>query len=395
MSIIGIDIEQFARDPYATGIQRVLQQLALHWPSDVARAEFIVPIGDDELMLLPEAQAARLLALPFAEHKSPEPGFDANHHLRLQVEALLGEQAGDPDIPRIGLAEVVGRYDAWLLPEVSYLPSVLARLELVSASMRTAMIGYDALPMTEPANYRHVPGVGANVSEYFRLLATVDAVACISDWSRDQILSRLRRDPSLVTTVAHPGGDHLDIRQAASPATSRPTFVRLGTMEARKRPQEILRGFLRAVEQGTDAELLFIGNPNASAEAINEELRTAVASGVPVRWVTGAADAEVYDLVAAGDAFLSIGIEGYGIPVLEAIRLGTPCLFDGIQPAGKFMVGKGAAHVDAGNEDEMAAMFAEWGKSGALDALRASLRPDAVPSWSAFARDVALSAAGM
>ena len=56
----------------------------------------------------------------------------------------------------------------------------------------------------------------------------------------------------------------------------------------------------------------------------------------------------MHDLVNTSSAFLSIGIEGYGIPVLEAIRLGTPVLFDGIQPAGDLMAGSGAQRGPAG-----------------------------------------------
>ena len=42
---VGIDIEQFMRDPYGTGIQRVLQYLAIAWPADVP-ADFLVPAAD-------------------------------------------------------------------------------------------------------------------------------------------------------------------------------------------------------------------------------------------------------------------------------------------------------------------------------------------------------------
>ena len=389
MSVIGIDLEQFVRDPYPTGIQRVLQQLAVNWPAAIAHAQFVVPVDDRRFALLDPAQAADLLTLPFVERSSDDLDFDTGHALRLAVAAAVDAVRRDADIPKVTLAQLVGLHDAWLLPEVSYLSSVLQRLDIFARSMPTAMIGYDALPMTEPSNYRFVPGTGANVSEYFRRLATVDAVVCISEWSRSQLIGRLRRGPALVTTVAHPGGDHLAIRPAASTTAPRPVFVRLGTMEARKRPQEILRGFLKAVAQGVDAELLFIGNPSASDEAINADVRAAIDAGAPVRWVIGASDAQVYDNVAAGDAFLSIGIEGYGIPVLEAIRLGTPCLYDGIQPAGELMEGKGAAHVDASDEDAMAQMFATWTKPGALDDLRRVLAPQDVPAWSDFAMSVA------
>lgn len=160
-------------------------------------------------------------------------------------------------------------------------------------------------------------------------------------------------------------------------------------MEARKHPVQILRGFQRAVREGTKAELVFIGNPNASAEAINDEVNQAVADGYPVTWVRGASDADVYDLVHAGDAFLSIGVEGYGIPVLESIRLGTPVVYDGIQPAGDLMSGRGAQRSPALGEDDLAAMFARFGQRGQLEEICRRLDASSVPTWDEFAHAVA------
>ena len=394
MSVVGIDLEQFIRDPWATGIQRVMQQLARNWPDEVG-AEFVLPNDDGTFTLLDRQQATDLLTLPFVEHGAragtTEPGFDANHHLRTQVnQAVLGYR-DDRAVPKVRLGELISIYDAWLLPEVSYLPAVLERLDLFGRCMPVAMIGYDALPMTDPANYRFRPGTSSQVSGYFRRLATVDAVVCISGYARDAILDRLRRDRSLRTTVAHPGGDHIPVRESA-PSIGRPTFLRVGTMEARKRPAEILRGFLEAVHGGLDAELVFIGNPNASSAAVNAEVAAAVDAGEPVRWIQGASDQEVTQAVIAADAFLSIGIEGYGIPVLEAIRLGTPVVFDGIQPAAELMAGRGATRLPAHDEAHLADMFRTIGHRDAIDNLRAQCDPYAVPTWNDFAGAVAAAA---
>jgi glycosyltransferase involved in cell wall biosynthesis len=386
MTAIGIDLEQFIRDPYATGIQRVLQQLALNWPSDIVQADFVVPLANGKYALLDPVTASELLALPF-QARGPEDD------LRQQVDAFISEFAGRLTTTQVGLGDLVAIFDGWLLPEVSYLPSVLERLDLFSRCMPTTMIGYDTLPQTEPANYRFVPGAAAQVSEYFRRLVTVDTVVCISDYARDEILNRLRRDPVKAIAVAHPGGDHL-VARAPDAAHSQQTpgrtqFIRLGTMEARKRPLEILRGFQQATRGGLDAELIFIGNASASSEAINTEIRAAIAAGYPVSWVTGASDEQVHDIVHAGSAFLSIGVEGYGIPVLEAIRLGTVVIFDGIQPAGDLMAGKGARRVSVGDDARMAAMFIEYGRPGGLDSLRAELDASAIPSWREFVEHVA------
>lgn len=373
---VGIDIEQFVTDTYGSGIQRVLQYLAKDWPTDEVTADFVVPVGDRFGLLTPD-QAARMLSIPFEPR---EPGSD----LRLLVRDHLAEL----DIVRVKSGDLLSIYDAWLLPEVSYLPSVLERFELFHTCLPTLMIGYDTLPMSEPANYRFKPGSAAWVSEYFRHLASADSVVCISDYARDSILGRLRRDPALPISVGHPGGDHLDVREGAAP--ERALFARLGTMEARKRPVEILSAFAEAVaKHGAQADLLFVGSPSASDESINSALRRVIDDGLPVTWVQGAADAQVHDLIHGASAFLSIGTEGYGIPVLEALRLGTPVLYDGIQPAADLMDGKGARRAPAMSHEDLVRMFIDYAIPGAMTSLSAEVNSNAVPTWADFARSVA------
>jgi hypothetical protein len=224
MTHVGIDIEQFVTDPYGSGIQRVLQYLAKDWPHDMATADFVVPYRG-EFILVPPLKASQLIGL----------AFDANisGDLRESIANRVSELADE--CPSVKLGTLLSMYDRWLLPEVSYLPGVLHRFELFGRCLPTSMIGYDALPMTEPSNYRFVPGRARYVSEYFRLLAKADVVVCISDYSREEILNRLRRDRSLITTVAHPGGDHVDVREPQIKLSTSPVkFVRLGTLEERK-----------------------------------------------------------------------------------------------------------------------------------------------------------------
>ncbi|MDO8307646.1 MAG: glycosyltransferase [Actinomycetota bacterium] len=371
---VGIDIEQFATDPYGSGIQRVLQYLAREWPGERVQADFVVPRGRGFALLSP-VQAADVLSVPF------EPRAEGDD-LRAAVARALDRQ----EAPVVMAGDLLALYDAWLLPEVSYLPSVLERFALFSRCMPTAAIGYDALPMTEPANYRFPPGSAAWVSEYFRLLAVADSVVCISEYARDSILGRLRRDPARPICVAHPGGDHIPIRPPGIDAP--PVFVRLGTLEARKRPIEILRAFRLARARGVHAELVFVGGASASDSAINDEIATATREP-GIRWVQHATDTEVHALVHAAGAMLSVGVEGYGIPVLEAIRLGTPVLFDGIQPAADLMLGGGAFRIDASTPETLADALEEAARPGMLGGMHEGLRPESVPTWATFAQTVA------
>ena len=378
MITIGVDIEQFVADPYGSGIQRVLQYLAREWPEDLAVGSFVIPQGV-EFLLLDPTQAAGLIGIAFAPHRSQDLRIDVGAY----INALL------PEVDVVGRAELESKVDAWLLPEVSYLPSVLARFESMTALMPTAMIGYDALPMTEPANYRFPPGVAANASEYFRLLATTNVLVCISNYSMRTIADRLRRSSLLHSTVAHPGGDHVPVEQKRSPQSAGPVhFLRVGTMESRKRPLEMARAFLQAREAGLDLRLTYVGAQSSSYEWMNEELVEAEKRDLGFTWVTRASDDDLVSIMSQCDAFLSFGTEGYGIPVLESIRRGTPVLFGGIQPAAELVKGLGAIDCGEPTKENIRAAFEKYADQSAIKEVRQMVEPDAVPTWADFARGV-------
>ena len=389
MSHVGIDLEQFVTDPQGSGIQRVLQQLALHWPTHEVPADFVVPY-DHGFLLLSASQAAEVLSVVFTEAGQTDP--------RGAVATRIAAVAHDA--PLVDLGRLMALFDAWLLPEVSYLTSVHERFRLFSAAMPTCMIGFDILPMSEPWNYRFRPGSSASVSEYFRLLATCDSVVCISDFTRDELLHRLRRDSKRAVCVAHPGGDHINKgalgRTRQHHASREVRFLRVGTLEARKQPTEILDAFRQAAKKGMRAELVFVGSASASDESINSAVRSAAQEGIGVQWIEHASDSEILDQIASADLFLSVGTEGFGIPVLEAISMGTPVLFSGRQPAGEVMEGRGATRLRESSRaaSAWADAFAFYANPDQAEELRLTVAPDEVPTWGAFAATVAQASRG-
>ena len=371
---VGIDVEQFARDPYGSGIQRVLQQLAINWPEHEIEADFVFPDGDLFALLSPD-QAVGILSVPFAE---AEAGSDLRELVRTAIETAAG--------PRVRGADLLSLYTCWLLPEVSYLPSVLERFRIFHASMISVMIGFDALPMTEPANYRFPAGTVPFVSDYFRQLAQADRVICISDYAREELWRGLRRPMNLYTEVAHPGGDHVPAqppRDSQGPVR----FIRLGTLESRKMPLEIMNAFLAA---GCDnSELIFIGGGSSSDSSINSAIAMASESNSSVTWVKGATDAQVNELISSADVFLALGTEGYGIPVLEAIAAGTPVVFGGIQPAAELMRGMGAREHSGFDHGNLVDLFQTYSQPGNVEELQFEIDSSRIPTWADFAHSVA------
>ncbi len=374
---IGVDLEQYVTDPQSSGIQRVLQQLAREWPGDLANADFVVPYRGRYLLLSPQ-QADSLISLSF----STTTGAQLRQAVNDRLDALAQEA------PQVDEGRLLALYGAWLLPEVSYLPSVLQRYERFARIMPTTMIGFDVLPMSEPANYRLTPGVAAQASEYFRLLVKADSVVCISAHTRDQIWERLRRDRALPISVAHPGGDHIPINESGSRPEGPTRFLRVGTLEARKMPLEIAEAFTHARANGGDAELIFVGRPSASEPNINEAMQRACDAQDGIAWIQDADDHAVSDMIRESDVFFSFGVEGYGIPVLEAIRMGTPVVYAGVQPAAELMEGCGATAIEDLSVAGIAAAIEHFSSPDACDNLSGAIDPTAIPTWKEFARGV-------
>lgn len=378
MITVGMDLEQFLEDPFGSGIQRVLQQLAIHWPSSEVLALFVVP-EDDHFVILNRDQASAILSLPFALTRSEVEERGLAAHVR--------EAFGLLDVSRRTTGELIETLDVWCLPEVSYLPSVLDRFADFGEHMPTVMVGFDTLPMTQAGNYRIPPRAAADASRYFRILARAGGILSISDFARDSIIDRLRRDPELPIAVAHPGGDHLD-PAVTSEAPRRPgpvRLLRLGTMEARKRPREVTAAFKAVRQEGLDIELTFIGSPSTSDLSINNEISQAVAADAAISWVTDASDEVVGRLIDEADVFLSFGIEGFGIPVVEAVRRGTPVLFGGIQPAARALVHAGALDIGGDDIESIARALRRFAQLSEVQILKRSVDPLRVPRWSDFA----------
>ena len=387
---VGIDLEQFCVDPYGSGIQRVLQYMALTWPQGEIEPVFIAPMPDSsrsEFIALNSQQASDLLSVPFAPPATQHPS-DRN---------LVGEIAAKLlsfNAPVLTLSQVLATCHVWFLPEVTYLDQVLERFALMAQAMPTLMIGYDTFPMTEPSNYRFRPGMAAQVNGYFHHLTNADSVVCISEFARQSLWGQLRRDRSLPCTVAHPGGDH--VPSSSAPALSAPVrFIRLGTLEARKHPVEIVDAFVAAIDSGISAELLFIGRPSASDSSINDRLYVAIDSDYPITWIESASDAEVQQLVAESDVFLSVGHEGYGIPVLEAIQLSTPVLYWGVQPAAVLIQGHGSREIgtESGSlHDVLVSAFSTYSERSTVSEFRDEISSQVVPQWEDFSREIAQAA---
>lgn len=372
MSTVLVDVTQFCRQPARSGVQRALAELARHWPADLD-ARFVSRQGGE----LQAVEPLRFASAADAVLGSPPSADDG----ALVAAALRGRPVSAADQRR---AVVV-------LPEPTYDAEVLGHLEQRLRERRPVLaVAYDCLPMTAPWAF---PGNGqALTSRYFRLLAAATRAVATSDAVHEVLTARLRRDPA-ATPTCWLGVDHLAPPPSARRAPEPWRFLVVGTVEPRKRVPLAAAAVARLREQVPDAQLVVVGR--AGCEEPRElRLLEGMHRRGEVEWLSDASDEDLRRELGRAAALLSLGEEGFGLPVVEAAGAGCPVLYAGVQPAAGLLRERGAWPVAAGTAQELADELLRWGPDR-LAAARDQVTLEGLPTWRDFARQVGTQAQGL
>ncbi len=164
-----------------------------------------------------------------------------------------------------------------------------------------------------------------------RLLATrcarsADRVLTISEASKRDLVDTLRLDPRRIDVTP------LAVRDEEPAATPEPELrekLALGDAPlllcvAEKQPHKNLASLVRALAE-VDGVTLVLAGAGSSHEAELRRLASELVVSERVRMLDWVAEADLEGLYRAAKAFvLPSLIEGFGLPILEAMRAGTP-----------------------------------------------------------------------
>lgn len=167
-----------------------------------------------------------------------------------------------------------------------------------------------------------------------RTVPGIDGIITIArstaDEIRDQPLVRRHRVP---VTSFHLGHD-LRADGAAAATTipedawsGGPTFAMVGTIEPRKRHEAVLTVFSRLWEEGCRANLLMIGSIGWDVDGFLDQVRRHPEYGRSLFLCHQVGDHELRASIQRADAtIMASKAEGFGLPVVESLALGTPVL---------------------------------------------------------------------
>ncbi len=194
--------------------------------------------------------------------------------------------------------------------------------------------------------YTHPENLTADSSRYYRQIErsieVADRVITVSRYTADQLIERTRIDPEHIVII-HNGvsisrpvpsveeaqttlGRTLDEKTENLLRGGRPIILVVGTIEPRKRQQLLLRA-LHCTELRYNAVrplLVLVGQAGWSCDDVIIELQAAADAGHAV-WLDSANDETLDALYRLATVLAMPSLdEGFGLPILEAMRFGLP-----------------------------------------------------------------------
>lgn len=320
-----------------SGIDRVELAYAEHLPPE--RTRFVVlNRGQSRLAVLPDSAARRFPALVRQGWTNGDPGACRPAALALLAGALFGPE------PKGG---------TYLLLSHRHLHRQMAlRRALSRAGSRFLPMVHDLIPLTHP-EYVRPPETARHRLRMKTIAALADSVLVNSAATARALADYLPRDVAVGVVPLGTGftqaaggpvratrrGNCADSGGADIPVTQRtgtgpircpqPYFVTVGTIEPRKNHLLLLNIWRRMVAQNPDHTpvLVIAGRRGWENENIIDLLDRCPALRHHVVEYNNVPDAILPELIGGARALLMPSFaEGFGLPVAEALTLGTPVL---------------------------------------------------------------------
>jgi len=333
-----IDVTELAREDLGAGIQRVVKRILAEWllaPPAGWRVE-PVRLSSDRGYVHARRFLGRWLGLAGAGDDVP-------------IEPRVGDRFLGLDLVR-DHAEVAHA----------------ALLALQARGVRGAVVVYDLLPWRHPEWFP--PGMQARFADWLqRVVAPADQALCISGAVADELRAMLAAsDVGRVPRIGvFPLGADLQVPtppRECLPARrpGRLRWLMVGTIEPRKGHAQALQAFEILWSRGIEVELVIAGHPGWKVEDLLARLRSHPERGGRLHWLESVEDPQLAAAYRDCDVLLMASQgEGFGLPVVEAARLGLPVLARDL-PVFREVAGEGADYFRGDDGVALATAIQHW-----------------------------------
>lgn len=361
-----VDVNDTARTPGTTGIQRVVRSTLEHW------------LADQTVSLVVWNGAA-----------------SAPRSLRRREAALVGATAAS----RVEI--VIPWGGSWVLPEIATDPRRVDRMRSIAQYARVAStaIGHDAIPMTSAETAGN--GMPGRFARYLSTIARFDSVAATSRSSRaefagfETMLAGAGVPGPTITEIelpaaSNPGPADAELVRRAGVQDDATLVLAIGSHEPRKNHLALLQAAELVWRDGLPFTLVIAGGNSWANEGFERAVAAARARKRSIVTLGGASDATVWALYrrARFTVFPSLN-EGFGLPVVESISARTPVITADFGSMRESAEGHGGLLVNPRSDHEIAsAMRLLLTDDVELERLREETATAPQRSWAQYASEL-------
>ncbi len=264
---------------------------------------------------------------------------------------LLADLLARPGVERVTLPRPEWRRSRlqWIVGSASVYPTILrARPRLYHATEGNGLVRvpgvttvatlYDLIPLHDQTAHFPLGRLDNRIgyARYLRLLQRVDHLIAISEATKRDAVERLRIPPERVTVTPlavdarrfYPRAPDEIARVLARYRLRRPYFLHIGSSDPNKNTENILRAFDQFSRHSHAEHILCIaGKWPAQALARLERSYPDLLESGRLRVLGYVPADDLPALYGGADLFVYPSLlEGFGLPVLEAMRCGAPVL---------------------------------------------------------------------
>ena len=344
-----IDVTSSCRSPQNTGMQRMTrrifaelnQRLNVQPISWNTAGDFYIELGPRELQLLTQPFAARSGAMAHPEWRGEDPFTESFRMLR--------RQRFFPD-------QEIGATDVFFVPDIfrdgrrEALPAFLKQ-----TSARKVAIFHDATDLRLTDVY---PDREWKSRPYLQALALFDLVICVSEEARNDLHHFWNKYGCRATETAVElwPGELDDAQSATTGDESSSSVLYVSSFHGRKNHLRLLDAAEQLWSEGIQLDLTLIGrNVGAPFNAIVREIWNLRMRGRPLRWLRHVNDETLWRAYRKCHFTIYPSLmEGFGLPVVESLLHGKPCICGGNGALGEVARGGGCLVVDQTKTDALA-----------------------------------------
>lgn len=322
-----------------TGVQRVVRGLAVALVRRGERVRYVKwDVSSDQCVLISQAERENL-----ARWNGPAVRDE---------ERAIYPPAGSPRVPI--QAHPFAENNWLLVPEVTHITfhAQPVTLDVILWARRmglnTGFVFYDAIPLRR----EEFRDMSQKHADYMRQLMLADVVWPISEWSAKDLLSYWRANECAdeetmpeVKAIPLPGASNLYERVSLC-SEGKKMILSVGTIEPRKNQLALIRAFEAHRKRHPDSEwqLILVGNLHS---LVADEIARAVKADKSIKHVGHVSDDELDALYRACSFTVFPSVEeGFGLPILESLWYGKPCLCANFGAMAEIADGGGCLTVD-------------------------------------------------